>query len=634
MAKKIHYMEDSLDFCLYDYEIAERYGGQEVIVLATDEDGKAFRHRFHQVLGLRIFSYQWETQQFSDGESYPLKALKSMRNAEVIFIASERFWDRIVEQLEQEGYVLGKDIFFWEQRWPLDENVQAFIRHNEAVWGKRKRVGKQNKILIPFDFLHDVNMVALSYCADYLAEQHDAEIWCYLRYGSENMLMYKNKSVRDVYQSINVTHILDMWLYQDQEIKARRMLETVWEKLYTWQDLKELELFGMNVGISIIRDYLRFYLPELEIRTESFKGLLLFYLQMILFWHDYFEEHQDIKAVILWDGVCRESFLRDAAIQHGIPVYAIHYSGAVKCTMNFHFGKEFKHYREFFSQLTEREKVDGMAWAKTRLEARLRGDISDISFMKQSIYTVPKRARVLDETDKLKVLICPHAFVDDLYCFGDQIFGSVVEWLGYLGEMSERTDYEWYLKLHPIADERDEEIVGRILKKFPNIRRIPTLTSPYQLKEEGLNFALTVWGTIGHEYPLLGIQVINAGNNPHIAYDFDWNPRTREEYEELLLHLEKLHKKTDLNEMERFYCIQFLYYAHPGRGRQDVFFQHPENFPEPTGKPMSEAEFTGRYRSYLEEWTPEWHEQTKKNVRQLFHEMDQWKEDVFYRRKR
>ena len=66
---------------------------------------------------------------------------------------------------------------------------------------------------------------------------------------------------------------------------------------------------------------------------------------------------------------------------------------------------------------------------------------------------------------------------------------------------------------------------------------IPEETSHHQLIREGIKFVFTVYGTVGCEYPLIGAQVINAGNNPHIAYNFNWHPTSIKEHENLVLRL-------------------------------------------------------------------------------------------------
>ena len=49
------------------------------------------------------------------------------------------------------------------------------------------------------------------------------------------------------------------------------------------------------------------------------------------------------------------------------------------------------------------------------------------------------------------------------------------------------------------------------MSRYPRFALIPSETSFHQLADEGIQFALTCYGSIGHECPLLDIQVINAG---------------------------------------------------------------------------------------------------------------------------
>ena len=70
---------------------------------------------------------------------------------------------------------------------------------------------------------------------------------------------------------------------------------------------------------------------------------------------------------------------------------------------------------------------------------------------------------------------------------------------------------------------------------------------------------LTCHGTVGHECPLLGIDVINADlNHPHIAYDFNWSPKSIEEYSDILDNLDKIKKKIDKKDIYEFYFVRNL----------------------------------------------------------------------------
>ena len=62
--------------------------------------------------------------------------------------------------------------------------------------------------------------------------------------------------------------------------------------------------------------------------------------------------------------------------------------------------------------------------------------------------------------------------------------------------------------------------------------------SHHQLIDEGIDFVLTVYGTVASELPIHGIKVINASvNNPHFYYNYCINPRSLKEYERILLNL-------------------------------------------------------------------------------------------------
>jgi capsule polysaccharide export protein KpsC/LpsZ len=214
-----------------------------------------------------------------------------------------------------------------------------------------------------------------------------------------------------------------------------------------------------------------------------------------------------------------------------------------------------------FYKLSLQEKKKGIIWAKKQLNRRLSGEIGvDMPYATKSAFKLPKKEKhALKKSKNIKVLICSHCFFDNPHGFGGMLFVDFYEWLRFLGKISQKTNYDWYLKVHPDPLPGTLETIKTILSDFPKITLIPHETSHRQLAKEGINFVLTAYGSVGHEYPALGVQVINAAYNPRVAYDFNWHPKSLKEYEHLLLNLNKLHKKIDLNELYEFYFMYHNY---------------------------------------------------------------------------
>ena len=117
---------------------------------------------------------------------------------------------------------------------------------------------------------------------------------------------------------------------------------------------------------------------------------------------------------------------------------------------------------------------------------------------------------MLGDTCDTKVLICSHDFFDAAHSYGKNFFPDFYEWVIFLGEMSNKTNYEWYIKTHPPLKGKFEryqkfsvDVVDEIVKKYPKIKKIPPETSHLKLIKEGINVVLTVFGTVATEYSFL-----------------------------------------------------------------------------------------------------------------------------------
>lgn len=575
---------------------------------------------------------------YCDKEIISLEKYKEIMSKDtIVLVAAYRYAPEIIEQLIEEKLVEGIDFFVWDDMHILqpDNICIHYMDFMKKLWQEHKKES-ENQVLLAFDNRHDSDTVIYSYCANYLAEKYDASILGFCRYGAKPY--NASKVLLDIYKSFNMKGIIDPSLNDELQVEAKKIFKDIWENLYTWEDWKKITIYNINFGTTFITDYLREKIPSFNLRSVEVEKYIRETVETIVFWYHYITEHS-IKAVILADGVCWEGYIRDIAITVGIPTYALQYT-MQRAYLNFHDRTDaFLNYKMMWEQLSDKEKKYGIEWAKEHIDNRIKGSIADLDAYTAMNFTFAeksKKEKVLDEDNSIKVVIFPHIFEENSYQCGDHIFdNSYMSWLCHLGELSERTpQYSWYLKMHPAVRRRDPIIINRFLQKYSRIKLLPANISPMQLKQEGVKYALTICGTIGHEYPAIGIEVINAGLNPHSAFDFNWNPKTKEEYDDLIMNLENLKPKNNLNDLYKFYCMHYLYYDREYINWKEIFFENPylamsKEQLEAYGKEYG----TWKYEIYMKEWTEDKHKRIINQIPQIFDMMDNWKPTVFYRKK-
>ena len=134
------------------------------------------------------------------------------------------------------------------------------------------------------------------------------------------------------------------------------------------------------------------------------------------------------------------------------------------------------------------------------------------------------------------------------------MFEDFFECLKFLGEISNQTNYEWYIKPHPDYLPGTLENIEKIKKYFKKLTLINPTTSFYNLKNK-IDFVITPYGSVGHELPLLGIPVINCLNiNPHQDFNFSFTPNNRNDLKDIILNINSI-KIKNLADIYKFYYI-------------------------------------------------------------------------------
>jgi len=450
----------------------------------------------------------------------------------------------------------------------LFKSQSKFIKHNKTAFTFKTK--KTDNIILLEQGESASNIVAYSYLASTLQEIHDAKIVTYFPRVPRGKLRkfmwwYKSKNVyytNRLFKSFGSSFFLipsisrplkkrcDL-IYQEQKIKIKNKA-----------DIENITINGIVFGDLIYDYYLNFYNEiSIDINSVNFKKHLKYCIKCIVFWLDFFENNT-VKAINTSHTVYSNAIPIRVSVHHGIDSFQTNATHVYRLTKdNFFAYKEFLNYKTDFSKLSKSQQSYGIDAAKKRLDMRFSGLVGvDMNYSKKSAFGDSFDYRLIRESDKVKILVAPHCFYDSPHPYGMNLFPDVSVWIEKLIEISEKTDYDWYVKTHPDFLDLTKEMVVEIFKDHPKFTILPSDSSHLQIVNEGIDFALTMYGSIGFEYAAMNIPVINASiNNPHIAFDFNIHPRTQLEFTNTLMDLKNVSLKINTNDVYRYYYMNNIH---------------------------------------------------------------------------
>lgn len=429
-------------------------------------------------------------------------------------------------------------------------SVIRYCNYNQEIYGKP--VGDRRAVVLMDCFPIPIWVAANSVLAHCLAERHQATI---CSYGNTERDPYADA----LYNSFNCRDHFVVALSREERKRRRALFCSVVGRLKTNHDLFNLEIDGVQIGDEIYETYLgQFNKPTVDVSTLRCKYSIFVGLTYFIYFESFFKRNRVVAAVLSHDIYTPMGIPAKIAWKNRVPVFLAN-GHEMKRTLNPNDkNQEFRRYSEYFGLLSKEDQGIGLDWARGQLGKRLGGQVGvDMGYSTKSAFVGERLARQTSLSGKTKVVIATHCFFDNPRAYGGSLFIDYREWLSFLGQISEVTDYEWYIKTHRDYLPGTLETIREIIKEHPKLQLIDSNTSWHQLQEEGVSVALTSYGSIGHELPLLGLKVINAGYNPHIAYAFNWHPQTIEEYRDLLMGLPTLGA---VREPEKVYEFYFVHY--------------------------------------------------------------------------
>lgn len=432
---------------------------------------------------------------------------------------------------------IGKQI----QKLKLDKSTKNYIKHNKCNLVSNKSIfDSSNVILFEFNEYHSAH-IAYSYLANVLSNKHGAKIVAYQAVMHPSWRTRITKYIfpleyplgYNIYRSFGVREFITPNLNRKQLKKSKSIFNDIMAGLSSKSDIESITINEVWIGDLIYDSYLKdSRKPTIDKNAEDFQKELRHSINLFVFWEDYFAEH-NIKAVNVSHCVYTLAIPLRIAVKNNVPVYQISATHLYSLDEHHLFAySDFKYYKKRYLELPLEIRNAGLKEAEKRINKRFSGEVGvDMNYSTKSAYGEFKQHRLIKESPRKKVLIATHCFFDSPHSYGLNLFPDFFEWIDCLGKISEKTNYDWYIKTHPDYLPGTKEIIDNFVVKYPKFTLLPADSSHHQILEEGIDVALTVYGTIGFEYSALGIPVINASlNNPHVAYDFNIHPKNIEEY--------------------------------------------------------------------------------------------------------
>jgi len=354
------------------------------------------------------------------------------------------------------------------------------------------------------------------------------------------------------------------FLKSNESMYLEKALEII-SKVSDPSEFEKLAVHGVRIGDLVYDQYLRgnqSYTLKLDDKELAVKlSLALCYLD---YWIDYFKKN-NVKAVCVSHTVYSLAIPARVALKFGVKAFQITATRIERITSDeLHAYTDWLHYPEVFKQIPVEISDIGKVIARSRLESRFSGKVGvDMFYSKSSAFT--KNAvvgKLIENSNRVKILVAVHDFYDSPHGGGDHFYPDFYIWLEALGKISKQTEYDWYIKTHPDLRPVPMKLnaIANFIREYPDFKLLNANVSHLDLIEQGIDVALTVYGTVGLEYPYLGKITINASlNNPHSKYNFSITPKNREEYESILLNLETLKHEIDKNEILEYYFMHNIF---------------------------------------------------------------------------
>lgn len=370
-----------------------------------------------------------------------------------------------------------------------------------------------------------------------------------------------------LYKLIGVQIIYDLEDYQIHnkqllKIKANRIFYSIKKK----SDVFNIKLNNINIGDLIYDTYIRFRSrPTVDIKDNFLKDVIY---KSILTFEMLDSINNKFKIDYYFSVFC-------VYINQGLPVrfllkknikvysWANFYFYLKKIEKNHWYDENVYLFKKNFLKFTNKKKLINNS--KLELLKKLKNN-SDFSAHPVKFFSEKNSINQILYLDKNKIInkskgvLFLQCFYDAPHYYGTGVFNDHYEWTVYTLQLIKKYNLPIAIKKHPNALEESKKIFNRLQLNYSELNWLPdTVLNIDLLKNKNVVFFISNTGSILYEAAFAGKTSISGGANRTSSYNFSYNPKSVNEYKNILLNLKKkIITKKNKNEICQIYHQSFL----------------------------------------------------------------------------
>lgn len=309
------------------------------------------------------------------------------------------------------------------------------------------------------------------------------------------------------------------------------------------QDLLKLKINQYEIGPYIYDAILRaLNLSEVNIITFSIKKIIILELCYFYLFKGLLKRY-NIKTIVIGDTAYRSGLLFELAKHNNIECIT-------PINLNAFSMRKYSEYNEFnihnrkpyLNILNKLNKNEINKYIDEYFEKRFSANLEQHDVLKafsnkKKIYTKSEIVKQYNLNENLPiVIVMNHIFCDAPHAYPDGLYDDYKDWLvNTIINLKKNKNINFLIKEHPSADLYDElDVINDILRGLDceHLLLKDDVHSLTVLNE--FDVVITCGGTIGQEFVYKGKPVVLAAKPPYSGFGFTTEPKSKEEYENLM----------------------------------------------------------------------------------------------------